>query len=112
MPHRSPARWLAPIALLAAVLAVFLVARPSTEEDSGSSSSGAPAAQQTSTSARTTTTRRRSAPRTYTVQAGDVLSAIAEKTGVSLERLQELNPDVDANALRTGQKLKLAPSSQ
>jgi LysM repeat protein len=45
------------------------------------------------------------------VKPGDVLSSIAEKTGVSLQRLQELNPDVDASALRAGQKLKLAPGS-
>lgn len=112
MPHRSPARWLAPLALLAALLAVFLLARPASDEGSrgGAGSTGA---SQTSTAARTTTTKRRSSKaRTYTVRRGDVLSTIAERTGVSLQRLQELNPDIDANALRTGQKLKLAPSSQ
>lgn len=111
MSHRSPARWLAPLALLGAVLAVFLVARPESESTSGSG--GSTQAGQTSTS-RTTTTKKKSAAkaRTYTVKAGDVLSAIAEKTGLTLQRLQELNPDVDANALRTGQKLKLAPSAQ
>lgn len=109
MRHRSPARWLAPLALLAAVLAVFLVARP--EPDVGGDSAGTPSTQ-TSTSSTTSTTKRpaKTKARTYTIRAGDVLSGIAEKTGVSLQRLQELNPDVDANALRTGQKLKLAPS--
>jgi LysM repeat protein len=49
--------------------------------------------------------------RTYTVRAGDTLSAIAARTHVPLERLQELNPDIDVNTLNTGQRLKLRPSS-
>ena len=111
MQHRSPARYLAPLALVAAVLAVFLVVKPSSDTDSGSSSAST-GTQASETQARTTTTKKRKAPpRTYTVQAGDVLSVIAEKNGLTVARLQELNPDVDANALRTGQKLKLAPSS-
>ena len=41
------------------------------------------------------------------MKANDTLSAIADATGVSLTRLQDLNPDVDAGALRAGQRLKL-----
>ena len=43
----------------------------------------------------------------YVVQAGDTLGGIAERTGVSVERLQELNPIVDPQALTSGQWLKL-----
>jgi LysM repeat protein len=43
----------------------------------------------------------------YVVQARDTLGGIAEKTGVSIERLQELNPNVDPQALTSGQRLKL-----
>jgi LysM repeat protein len=43
----------------------------------------------------------------YVVQAGDTLGGIAERTGVSVERLQELNPNVDPQALTSGQRLKL-----
>jgi len=57
----------------------------------------------------TTTTAPATSRRTYVVQDGDVLSAIAEKTGVPLERIEALNPDVDAQSLHAGQKLKLAP---
>ena len=32
---------------------------------------------------------------------------MSEKTGVSLDRLYELNPDIDVNALREGQKIRL-----
>jgi LysM repeat protein len=43
----------------------------------------------------------------YVVQTGDTLGGIAAKTGVSVERLQELNPNVDPQALTSGQRLKL-----
>ncbi|MBA3422491.1 MAG: LysM peptidoglycan-binding domain-containing protein [Thermoleophilaceae bacterium] len=46
-------------------------------------------------------------PATYTVQAGDTLGSIAEDTGVSEERLQELNPQLDPQTLATGQRINL-----
>lgn len=103
MPYRSPARWLAPAALVAAALAVAIVVSGGEESPS---SSGTPAV----TTARTTTAQSSSKPKrkTYTVKAGDVLSAIAEDTGVTVERLMELNPGVDAQTLQTGQKLRLS----
>lgn len=52
--------------------------------------------------------RRRPAS-SYVVQAGDVASVIAERTGVSLQVVEALNPGVDVRAIRPGQKLKLAP---
>jgi LysM repeat protein len=47
--------------------------------------------------------------RTYTVKTGDTLSAIAVKTGVSLETIERLNPKLDADTLHAGQKVRLAP---
>jgi LysM repeat protein len=44
---------------------------------------------------------------TYRVKAGDSFALIAEKTGVSAEQLQTLNPEIDPRALQPGQKLKL-----
>ena len=46
-------------------------------------------------------------PKFYIVQPGDSLSLIAEETGVSLERLQQLNPDIDPQLLASGVKLRL-----
>lgn len=43
----------------------------------------------------------------YKVKAGDSLGAIADKTGVPVTRLAELNPDVDPRALQPGRRLKL-----
>lgn len=134
MTRHSPARFLAPAALVAAALAVFIVAfggsdgsgdTPGTPATSGRTTpakrsgtakrkSASPTATATTTtgsattpaSASTTTTP---AQDTYEVQAGDVLSTIAEKTGVPVEELQRLNPELDASALQPGQSLKLKP---
>ncbi len=43
----------------------------------------------------------------YTVQAGDSLSTISARTGVPIPTLESLNPNVDPNALQTGQRLRL-----
>lgn len=46
-------------------------------------------------------------PKKYEVQSGDTLSAIAAETGLSMSRIEELNPDIDPQALIEGQKLRL-----
>ena len=43
----------------------------------------------------------------YVVKTGDTLGSIAEKTGIPVEKLQELNPELDPQALVSGQKIKL-----
>lgn len=44
---------------------------------------------------------------TYVVKKGDSLSAISEETGVSVERMEQLNPALDPLSLVPGQRLKL-----
>jgi LysM repeat protein len=44
---------------------------------------------------------------TYVVRPGDTLSGIADRTGVSVERLNLLNPDIDPQALISGRRLRL-----
>ncbi len=113
MSYRSPARWLAPLALLGAAVAILVTVSSSGSGSNDPGITGTPStAPRSSASTRTTAgAAQPTAPahRTYTVQPGDVLSAIAEKTGVSLERVQALNPTVDAQSLHAGQKLKLSP---
>ena len=46
---------------------------------------------------------------TYTVEAGDSPFSIAEKCGVDVNDLQELNDIDDPRSLRVGQELKLPP---
>ncbi len=45
-------------------------------------------------------------PGEHVVAKGDTLSSIAKKAGISLKVIQELNPDVNANRMQIGQKLK------
>ena len=114
MASSSTARWLAPVALVGAVVALIVVV--SSGGGSSDDTDTSPASTQTTRTTRTvaqatttTTSPASAARRTYVVQEGDVLSAIAEKTGVPLERIEALNPDVDAQSLHAGQKIKLAP---
>jgi LysM repeat protein len=93
-----------PLALIALVVAIIVVA-------SNSGYSGGGGSVTTSTPSATSTTNTRAAPKThrrrYTVKAGDTLGAIAEKTGVSVTTLEDLNPGLDPTQLVAGQKLKL-----
>ena len=104
--HRSPARLLAPLALVAVTLAAVLVVLASGGsggDDDGATANRSGTSTPTSSTATTPTPRRS----TYTVKTGDTLGLIAEKTGVSVERLQELNPELDPQALLSGQKINL-----
>jgi LysM repeat protein len=102
--RRSPARLIAPVALVVAVVAVLFVVQASTSSDGDTKggSAGTPTTQQTTS----TTPQRRIRP-SYTVKLNDTLGLIAEKTGVSVARIQELNPELDPQNLIVGQKIKL-----
>jgi LysM repeat protein len=112
MAGRSPARFLAPLALVVFALALFIVVSNATKDDSGGGS------EQTNQPAGATATpkpgnknsegtKKKKAPKTYTVKTGDTPSGIAEKVGIPLEELLQLNPDVDPQALAPGTELKL-----
>ena len=108
----SPARLLAPIALVAFVFALFIViAASDTPDDDGDS--GDRVSQQRGERTDTTDDALAgdSEPRVsgtfYTVKTGDTLAAIAETVGVPVARLQELNPELDPQALVSGQKIRL-----
>jgi LysM repeat protein len=107
MARRSPARFLAPIALVAFAVALYTVVQDARDPAGGEA--GTPAgATATPTKTKTSSKEKKSSKRkrkTYTVKPGDTLSGIAETTGVSLEKLRDLNPDADT--LSPGQKLKL-----
>jgi LysM repeat protein len=61
----------------------------------------------TTSKQKTTTTQAKGGKSTYTVKVGDTLGGIAQSTGVPVEKLLELNPDLDPQALVSGQKVKL-----
>ena len=104
----SPARLLAPISLVAFIFALFIViASSDTSDDSGDNGArGSRQTQQISTVGETGTEPRVSGS-FYTVKTGDTLAAIADEVGLTLTRIQELNPDIDAQQLISGQKIRI-----
>jgi LysM repeat protein len=108
MAARSPARFLAPLALLGFVVALLLVVSHST--GGGSSDNGARTNQlspSASPSARSGGKSSSKGPRFYKVKAGDTPTSIASKTGVSLTQIEQLNPNLDPQALSPGARIKL-----
>jgi LysM repeat protein len=111
MDRRSPARLLAPLALVGFVFALVVVVKGSLPEDGG----GKPAAKggnnpaATSPAKATATPKASKKPRTYVVKPGDTPSSIAVKTGVTLADIERLNPDLDPQLLAPGDRIKLRP---
>lgn len=106
---RTPARVLAPSALVAAAIALILVVGASGPGDDGGGSGDKAATTTTEKTVSAPKSRPKSAAKnaTYIVKTGDTLGSIAEKSGLTVEKLQELNPDLDPQALVSGQKIKL-----
>ncbi|HEY3726926.1 MAG TPA: LysM domain-containing protein [Solirubrobacteraceae bacterium] len=96
------ARLLAPMALAAVAVGVYLVVHSSmaTHPHTQAQSTG-------SVSTPHKPARRRPHPKFYLVKAGDTLSSISVKTHVPIDRLLSLNPLVSPNSLQTGQRLRL-----
>ena len=108
MARRSPARLLAPLALVGFVIALLLVINGTGPDDGSSGKSGSrPAAKTTATPAHKG--KGRKLRKRYVVKAGDTPSGIAEKTGVPLSRILALNPDLDDQSLTVGDRIKLRP---
>jgi LysM repeat protein len=101
MAIRRPARLVAPLVLLACAAAVLVIVQSTLREDSTGSS------ETTVTTTTRTTSSGTPTRKTYRVRSGDTLGAIAERVDVPVDRLLELNPDVDPQSLRAGQRLRL-----
>lgn len=104
----NPLRILAPAALVVfGLVFLIVVATSGVDDDSAKSNGGA----QTSESAGGKDSTGKAKPKrrraSYTVKPGDSLGGISEKTGVSIETLEVLNPEIDPQALDAGAKLKL-----
>ena len=109
--HGRPrfARLLAPLALIACAVIVVAIVLGSgvVGDDDGGDTSARTSDLPTATERTTTAERKQRRRATYTIKAGDTLSGIAAETGTTVELLQELNPELDAEALVAGQKIKL-----
>jgi len=111
---RSPVRLLAPIALVACAFALVVVVVSSSVTgggDGGSDSASDSASDDAAPPSSETTEQPAEAPkkekRSYKVELGDSLGSISEKTGVEVETIQLLNPELDPQSLTVGQKIKL-----
>lgn len=102
----SAPRLLAPLALLVAVAAVLVVVQSTNKSDDSKGDS----AEKTTTEQGTTQDtpeKPRRVRSNYTVKLNDTLGLISEKTGISVERIETLNPELDPQNLIVGQKIKL-----
>jgi LysM domain len=109
MAPRSPARFLAPLALVAFGIALFMIVtstEPETDDGNPARQEERPAASPGDGEEEDGGSERRGRRR-YTVRPGDTPSSIAEKTGVPLEDILRLNPDLDPQTLSPGQRIKL-----
>lgn len=97
----AAARLAAAIALVVAVLVAVAVvsAALSGDDSSPAGHKGQPQAQKEK--------KQRTKARSYTVESGDTLTAIAHKTGVPVAEILALNPEVDPQILIAGQTLQL-----
>jgi len=103
-------RLLAPAALVLFAVAFLLVLTSSGGDNSGSSTGSRAESTRTTQTTRTSGSgarRGRLGQNFYTVKTGDTLAGIAVKVGIPVEKLLELNPDLDPQALVSGQKIKL-----
>jgi LysM repeat protein len=105
MEQRSPApaRALAAIALVCGFLVIVVVVVTSLGGGSGSETTRHPTTGNVTRSA----PNRPPPPTTYVVENGDTLTSIAHRTGVSVARIEALNPGVDPQVLVSGEELKL-----
>jgi len=103
---RNPARYIAPLALAAAVTATYLVVHHALIHHHSVST--------TTTQTQTTVSRHRghqspgpSKAKFYIVKPGDSLLKIAHDTGISITTIEELNPKLNPNALQPSQRIRL-----
>ena len=96
---RLAARVLAPLAIVACLVAVAAVISANTSSSEEEGSKRAPRTQQVD--------RKKDLPEEYVVEPGDTVSGIAEETGVSVDALLRLNPDLDPQTLNSGETIKL-----
>jgi LysM repeat protein len=104
-----PVHLLAPLALVLVAVAVVMVITNSDvtggDDDNGGEATTTQAGDTETTTAPGRQGRRQR--RNYVVKPGDSFGSIAERTGVPIAQLEQLNPDVDPQALVVGQRIKL-----
>jgi LysM repeat protein len=93
--HPEWRRYAAPAAFLLAVTIAVILVRAGLEQGSSTATTVASTAETVPTQA------------FWTVRAGDTFQTISAKTGVSLSRIEKLNPNVSSTSLFIGQRIRL-----
>ena len=103
-PRSIVARVLAPLALVACGLALFLLVSDTLSGGGSDAGTG-------NERDRPRNEQQRNEPTvegdTYVVVPGDTFTGIAQKTGIPLAKLERLNPDLDTGTLNAGQQITL-----
>ncbi len=89
------------VALVVAIVIIGGALGGGSSDDSGGHGHHSKAARQARKQAR------EKIPATYEVKSGDTLISIAHHNGVSVARIEKLNPEVDPQILIAGEQLKL-----
>ncbi len=105
MAARKVARWLAPLSLVAVIVAVYVVVHKTL----------APKHKPTVTTSHVALpvgAKKQDAPahrrrHVYVVKSGDTLSSIALRNNTSVSTLRSINPRLNPDALQTGQRITL-----
>ena len=105
MDRRRFTRWAAPVAFLAAVTIGALVVRAGFQH--GKHPAGTISVVAVTTQKKHAHGHKPSHARTYTVQSGDTLESIARKSGTTVAKLEQLNPNVEPTALHVGEKIRV-----
>jgi LysM repeat protein len=112
MEEIDPGRYVLPALLTLLILGAFFIIVTNGGSDEPTGAVDRPARTSPAARSQTSTTPAAAvapAHRFVKVQDGDTPTSIAERNGISAERLLELNPSAEPDALKPGQTLKLAP---
>ncbi len=111
MEEFDPQRYVLPALLTLLILGAFLMIVTNGGGDDPVGAVDRPARSSTSTKSRTSTTPAVAVSSTgrrfVRVNEGDTPISIADRSGISTQRLLELNPSIDPSSLKPGQTLKL-----
>jgi LysM repeat protein len=106
MPDYKPNQVLRVFAVLALVAALVLVVAVVVASTGGSSDSGGNGSQ-VKTKGPSKRGRAAVSRGVWIVRPGDTLGKISEETGIDIDKLVQLNPDIDPQALLEGQRIAL-----